>query len=193
MALALRISSVYRPSGLISSRNRGYAGAAHHAPAKAAPATPALTPAQLGQQLMAEYMKNPQPFTRARMEKIAETATKQQLQQQIAAYKAAFPRINPAEDLANDPELSGIIRQAQDLPKSILSRDPFRDLRERLGASIPQPKPDELPSPRFLFEVLRIAEEEVPFFSMKKITIIYTYGFNISGFMFFSPLSFVNI
>jgi len=160
MALALRISSVYRPSGVISYRNRGYAGAAHHAPAKAAPATPALTPAQLGQQLMAEQLKNPQPFTRERMEKMAETSSKQQLQQYIAAYKAAFPKISPTEDLANDPELSAIIRQAQDLPKAALSRDPFRDVRERFGSTIPQPKADEVPSPRFLFEVLRIAEEE---------------------------------
>ncbi len=167
----MRILSVSRPSGPKMS-SRSYA-AAHAAPKTPVPAKPTISPAQMGQKLLEEDMKNPLPFSRERLEKMADTLSKPQIQQMITAYKAALPKVNTGDDLMNDPELSAIIRQAQELPRTLLARDPFREVRERLGSSIPMPRPEDVPSPRFFFEIIRIAEEEVYFFCALFISLFF--------------------
>jgi len=114
----------------------------------------------MGERLLAEQRKNPEPFTRERFRYLLDHMTRTEAQEQLAAYKAVAPKLNLQEELLNDPDVASALRQATDSVAQLDSWDPSRELREKVQATMPLPKPGQWPSPHFFFELIRVAEQE---------------------------------
>lgn len=137
-----------------------FAGGHGHAVPAPAPAKPTVSPQQLGEKLLAELLAQPTPFTRDRFRQMVEKNSRSEVQAQLAALKAVAPKLNVQEELNNDPTIVAALRAAQDSMARLQSYDPARELRERASAALPLPKPGQVPSPRYFFELMRAADEE---------------------------------